>query len=122
MSRPAGSSPPCEESDASVPETTRNEAGDIAASATERAGQVTDVIGEQANAVMSVMSECRVNQSAADGAGFPVAGEIRSAAAEIAGQVQDAKDKVVRSNHIRCKPSNAYPPLSHGISYELQSA
>jgi len=53
MTQQASPSPPREDSDASMPETVRNEATDIAASAAEQAGQVTDVIGEQAKAVVS---------------------------------------------------------------------
>lgn len=53
MTRQASPSPPREDSDVSMPETVQNEATDIAASAAEQAGQVTDVISEQAKAVVS---------------------------------------------------------------------
>jgi hypothetical protein len=53
MTRQASPSPPRTDSDASTPETVRNEATDIAASTAEQAGRATDVIGEQAKAVVS---------------------------------------------------------------------
>jgi hypothetical protein len=53
MTRQASPSPPRENSDASLPDTVKNEATEIATSTAEQAGQVTNVMSQQAKAVLS---------------------------------------------------------------------
>jgi len=92
MTRQVSPSSPREESDASVPETVRNEAADIAASATERAGQVTDVIGEQAKAVMSETGH-QARQLLAQGVD-ELRGQARAGQRKVAGGLRGLADQL----------------------------